>query len=89
MWKKVLKALKVKKATGVDFIPSRLLKVGANIVAPPLGNIFNMTIQNCKIPMEWKTARIIPIYKSGLKTDPRNYRPITPIYRYWHLFKKF
>ena len=36
---KVLKVLKVKKETGVDFIPSRLLKVGANIVVPPLANI--------------------------------------------------
>jgi len=29
------------------------------------------------IPSEWKSAKVTPIYKSGNKSDPNNYRPIS------------
>ena len=29
------------------------------------------------IPDDWKTAKVIPIFKSGTRTDPGNYRPIS------------
>ena len=30
-----------------------------------------------QIPSEWKSAKIIPIYKAGPKSDMGNYRPIS------------
>ena len=74
---KALKDLKPKKATGVDGIPSRLLKDGSDAPASPLSVIFNLTIQQNVIPAEWKKAKVTPLHKSGLKDDPRNYRPIS------------
>ena len=71
--RKALKDLKSKKATGVDGIPSRLLKDGLDALAPPLSVIFNLTIQQNVIPAEWKKAKD----KSGTKDDPRNYCPIS------------
>ena len=75
--RKALKELKSNKATGVDGIPSRLLKDGSDALASPLSVIFNLTIQQNVIPAEWKKAKVTPLHKSGTKDDPRNYRPIS------------
>lgn len=75
--RKALKELKLSKATGVDGIPSRLLKDGADALASPLSVTFNLTIQQNVIRAEWKKAKVTPLHKSGTKDDPRNYRPIS------------
>ena len=55
----------MKKATRVDGIPSRLLKDGADVLAYPLTVLFNLSVQQCKIPGEWKKAKVMPLYKNG------------------------
>jgi len=30
-----------------------------------------------KIPLEWKSAVITPLYKKGVSSDPSNYRPVS------------
>ena len=37
----------------------------------------NSSISTCMIPSEWKSAKVSPIYKSGDKSDPNNYRLIS------------
>ena len=39
--------------------------------------IFSHSLSHGVIPKSWKRAAIIPIYKSGDKTVPSNYRPIS------------
>ena len=39
--------------------------------------IFSQSLSHGVIPKSWKRAAIIPIYKSGDKTVPSNYRPIS------------
>ncbi|CAB3986328.1 Hypothetical predicted protein, partial [Paramuricea clavata] len=34
-------------------------------------------VQQCKIPGEWKKAKVTPLYKNGAKSDPKNFRPIS------------
>ena len=75
--RKMLKELKPWKATGIDGIPSRLLKDGADALASPLSAIFNLSIQQNVIPAEWKKAKVTPLHKSGAKDNPQNYRPIS------------
>ena len=75
--RKMLKELKPRKATGIDGIPSRLLKDGADALASPLSAIFNLSIQQNVIPAEWKKAKVTPLHKSGAKDNPQNYRPIS------------
>ena len=41
---KLLKAIDVSKATGLDKIPNRLLKIAADVVAPSLTGIFNQSL---------------------------------------------
>ena len=32
-----------------------------------------------QIPSEWKSAKIVPVYKAGTKSDIGNYRPISSL----------
>ena len=72
----LLRKIDEKKATGLDMIPSKLLKMAASIVAPSLTAIFTKSITTGIYPTEWKTARVTPVFKKGVKSDLNNYLPI-------------
>ena len=72
-----LSQLQPHKASGPDGIPSFLLKMAATEIAPCLALIFQASICQKQIPVDWKHAHITPIFKKGCKSDPTNYRPIS------------
>ena len=72
-----VKALKLGKAVGHDNIPARFLVDAADVIAPCLTYLINLSIEQGKCPSLFKLARVIPLYKKGTKTDPGNYRPIS------------
>lgn len=72
-----LRKLKISKANGLDCIPNRLLIDGASHICSSLTHIINLSISTGVFPSEWKTAKVIPLFKSGNKTDMDNYRPIS------------
>ena len=53
----LLRNIDEKKATGLDMIPSKLLKMAASIVTPSLTAIFTKSIITGIYPTEWKMAR--------------------------------
>jgi hypothetical protein len=65
------------KATGLDNIPSRLLKVAAPIITPIVTFLINHSFATCTFPTCWKKAKVIPVFKAGDPSDPSNYRPIS------------
>ena len=73
---KKLKVLKIHKRIGVDNIPTVILKEYADILCNSLTILFNYSISSGMVPSEWKTARIVPVFKKGNKSDCSNYRPI-------------
>jgi hypothetical protein len=56
----------------------KLLRATANIIAPSLTTIFNLSIKTGIVPQEWKLNKVTPAYKGkGDREDPGNYRPIS------------
>ena len=72
-----LKQLVTSKATGVDKIPAKVLKLSADIIAPSLTTIFNQSLHTGIFVNDWKLARVQPIYKSEDRSKCENYRPIS------------
>ena len=85
---KLLENINVRKATGLDGIPNKLLKLAAYIVAPSLTEIFAQSINTGIFPKEWKIARVTPIFKKGKKNDLNNYRPISVFPTVAKMFEK-
>ena len=72
-----LKALDESKATGLDTISAKFLKMSSHAISLPLCHIFNLSIKKCIFPSSFKLAKVIPVYKNkGSKQDVFNYRPI-------------
>ena len=72
-----LSSLSASKSTGMDNIPAKVLKITANIIAPSLTYIFNLSLESGIYVDDWKLAKIIPIYKSEDRKKCENYRPIS------------
>ena len=72
-----LKQLKSNKAIGLDKISPRLLNDSARIITPSLTRLFNRSLDQKIFPSIWKKGKVSPLFKSGDRCDPNNYRPIT------------
>uniref|UniRef100_A0A8R1E2Y6 Reverse transcriptase domain-containing protein n=1 Tax=Caenorhabditis japonica TaxID=281687 RepID=A0A8R1E2Y6_CAEJA len=72
-----LSKLQPKCNTTPDGIPSIFLKRVCTSAALPLSIIFRESFGTGEIPSAWLTAVVKPLYKSGCKSDPNNYRPIS------------
>ena len=72
-----LKKLNPNKAHGPDGIPSRVLKELSEQLALPLSILFNKSLQEGRVPNDWKEAEVVAIFKKGSKHDAGNYRPVS------------
>ena len=87
----VIKACsKIKKSngSGTDRISNHFLKVGIEILAPSLAQLFTLSLSVGCFPDNWKTACVAPIFKQGSKDDGPNYRPISVLPVVSRLFEK-
>ena len=64
----------ISKSAGIDKLPGKFLKDGAEILAKSICDICNFSISYGKFPNAYKVAK--PTFKKGKKVDPSNYRPI-------------
>ncbi len=70
-------SLKNSKSTGEDGIALQYIKDSLVITLPYIRTMINNSISTNTFPEQLKHALIIPIHKSGSKSDPSNYRPIS------------
>lgn len=73
----ILLSLNVRKSSGRDGIAPAVLRSVAAEVAPVLVTVFNLSLETGCFPDKLKVAKVIPIFKSGSRSDVSNYRPIS------------
>ncbi len=61
--KKLMITLDGRKAMGLDKITRQVLKGCSTTLTEPLYDIIKCSINTGKVPIEWKRADIVPIYK--------------------------
>jgi len=74
---KYVKAIPLNKASGLDQIPSCIIRLSIDYILLPLTHIMNLSLSKGVIPNAWKIARITPLHKGGDRTKVSNYRPIS------------
>ena len=85
---KLLNQLDAKKATELDRIPCKLLKLSSSIVGPFLAYTFKSCIDAEIFPNEWEIAKVAPLFKKGSKRELGNYRPISVLPLVSKIFEK-
>ena len=65
-----------------------MIKKLISSIATPLYHIFTKSFECGVIPSQLKIAKVVPIFKSGDKTNPSNYRPISLLPNFSKILEK-
>jgi Reverse transcriptase (RNA-dependent DNA polymerase)/Endonuclease/Exonuclease/phosphatase family len=71
------KTLQKKKTPDATGLSVQFVSKFAMTISNPLKHIFNLSLSSGEIPVQFKIAKVIPIFKSGDKSLMDNYRPIS------------
>ena len=64
------------KASGDDEVSAKVLKSSFDAATSSLTFIINNSLATDVVPARWKQAVVIPVYKSGNRSDPEVFYPI-------------
>ena len=85
---KLLLNIDPSKSVGLDNLGGKFLKDGAEVLAKPVCQLINMSIEKSTFPDACKIAKLIPLYKKGSALEPKNYRPISLLPCFQNFLKK-
>ena len=74
---KLLKVMDENKTAGLDNLSGKFLKGRAIVLAEPVSQICNLFMKYSIFPSDCKIVKSKPLFKKGLKTATKNYRPIS------------
>ena len=66
--------MKENNSPGVDGLSPKILKETVEQISKPLAHV---SLQEGMLPLEWKEANIIPLFKKGSRNKSVNYRPVS------------
>ena len=73
----ILRRLPASPSVDGDQLSYFILKQASFYLVPFLTEIFNLSLKQSRIPDNWRTAIVTPIYKKGCRSSVRNYRPVS------------
>ena len=71
---KLAKKLKNGKSTFKDGFVNEVIKFSINDMSPVFVKLFNLIENSGSYPSAWNTSFLVPLHKSGCKSDPDNFR---------------
>ena len=74
--KTCISRLKSGKAIGMDRISAKMIKTSVDQFLPVYEKIFNSIFRKGIYPHYWRESFLVPLFKSGSRKDPSNYRGI-------------
>ena len=77
-----------KKSNDCYNINMKTAKKCIDVIVNPLTNIFNKSFNTGVFPDGMKTAKVVPIFKSGNKSDFENYGPISLLPQFYKMLEK-
>ncbi|VDP84342.1 unnamed protein product [Echinostoma caproni] len=72
-----LLALEPYQSPGPDGLHPIVVKEMTPVIAPTLAVLFEQSLTERRLPTEWKTAIVRPLFEGGALEDPVNYRPVS------------
>ena len=72
-----LASLRPTSSPGPDTIHPRMLRESASVLSAPLSVLFRKSVDSGRLPADWKTGDVTPVYKKGDRQNPASYRPIS------------
>ena len=85
---KLFKNVEVTKAAGIKQVSGKFLKDGVWISEKPISELCNRSMILEGFPDTCKMAKVKPIFKKGLKSDPSNYSSISLLLLLSEVFEK-
>ena len=73
----IIRKMAPRKAPGDDHFTGAMLKPIAKPLSVTLSHFFQLCWNWSWIPISWRTAQVVPIFKKGDPTTAANYRPIS------------
>ena len=83
----IIKSFK-NKSSSINEIPPSVFKHVSIIISPIISNLINCSVSQGIFPKCLKTARVVPIHKSGCKNVHTNFRPISTLPLLSKVFEK-
>jgi hypothetical protein len=84
----LINGLQVGKSCGYDGISVFTVKKCAPTLTHAITVLFNLSLEKEIYPTKLKTAKVVPILKSGSKENMANYRPISLLPVFTKIFEK-
>ena len=84
----LLSKTNISKAAGIDNLSGTFIKDGAESIANHFTKIINLSIASSLFPDLCKIAKLIALFKKGLRTEAKNYRPVSLLPLFSKIFDK-
>ena len=76
------------KRSGLFDIPNFIYKRISRVISPIISKLINLSAETGVFPDIFKIAKIVPIFKAGVSTTIKNYRPISILHFISKIFHK-